>query len=157
MSFLGYFFSQPRYRSSSPMLAASLKEVYKNTNTPTYHLRTVLAFYKNIKGFTVYGNKMSSSRKKKKKKMNAGRACAGRLRGARDSLPLSHADENVAERRPSERALTIVLHQRHFQSCRRRTLPQVLSQTAHLALTGKFPSSHWWGMATCAAGTGESN
>lgn len=51
------------------MLAASLKEVYKNTNTPTYHLRTVLAFYKNIKGFTVYGNKMSSSRKKKKKNL----------------------------------------------------------------------------------------
>lgn len=47
---------------------------------------------------------------------------------------------------------TIALHQRHFQSCRRRTLPQVLSQTAHLALTGRFPSNHWWGIAICGEG-----
>lgn len=46
-------------------------------------------------------------------------------------------------------APTIALHQRHFQSCRRKTLPQVLSQTAHLALTGKLPSNHWWGIAIC--------
>jgi len=46
-------------------------------------------------------------------------------------------------------APTIALHQRHFQSCRRKTLPQVLSQTAHLALTGRLPSNHWWGIAIC--------
>jgi len=27
-----------------------------------------------------------------------------------------------------------------------RTEPQVLSQTAHLADTGRFPSIHWWGI-----------
>lgn len=45
-------------------------------------------------------------------------------------------------------ALTIALHQRQRQSCSLRTLPHVLSQTAQRALTGRFPSSHWWGMAT---------
>ena len=44
--------------------------------------------------------------------------------------------------------LTMALHQRHLQSCRRRTLPHVLSQTLHLAETGRFPSNHWWGIDT---------
>lgn len=48
--------------------------------------------------------------------------------------------------------LTMALHQRHRQSCSLRTLPQVRSQTAQRALTGRFPSSHWWGMATCGEG-----
>lgn len=38
--------------------------------------------------------------------------------------------------------LTMALHQRQRQSCKRRTLPQVLSHTVHLALTGRFPSNH---------------
>lgn len=38
--------------------------------------------------------------------------------------------------------LTMALHQRQRQSCSRRTLPQVLSHTVHLALTGRFPSNH---------------
>lgn len=38
--------------------------------------------------------------------------------------------------------LTMALHQRQRQSCSLRTLPQVRSQTAQRALTGKFPSSH---------------
>lgn len=42
--------------------------------------------------------------------------------------------------------LTIALHQRQRQSCRRSTLPQVLSHIVHLALTGRFPSSHWCGI-----------
>lgn len=46
----------------------------------------------------------------------------------------------------------MALHQRHRQSCSLRTLPQVRSQTAQRALTGRFPSSHWWGMATCGEG-----
>lgn len=46
----------------------------------------------------------------------------------------------------------MALHQRHLQSCSLRTLPQVRSQTAQRALTGRFPSSHWWGMATCGQG-----
>lgn len=41
---------------------------------------------------------------------------------------------------------TIALHQRQRQSCKRRTLPHVLSHTVHLALTGRFPSSHWCGI-----------
>lgn len=64
--------------------------------------------------------------------------------------------KEVDDRENNYETLTIVLHQRHFQSWRRRTLPHVLSQTAHLALTGKLPSSHWWGMATCAAGRKDS-
>lgn len=47
--------------------------------------------------------------------------------------------------------LTIALHHRQRQSCRRSTLPHVFSHTVHLALTGKFPSSHWCGMAICRA------
>lgn len=46
-------------------------------------------------------------------------------------------------------SLTMALHQRHRQSCSRLTLPQFLSHTTHLALTGRFPSSHWWGINTC--------
>ena len=42
----------------------------------------------------------------------------------------------------SECPLTVALHQRHLQSCIRSTLPHVLSQTVHLALTGKLPSIH---------------
>lgn len=43
----------------------------------------------------------------------------------------------------------MALHQRQRQSCKRRTLPQVLSHTVHLALTGRFPSSHWCGIEIC--------
>lgn len=43
---------------------------------------------------------------------------------------------------------TMALHQRHRQSCSRRTLPQFRSHTTHLALTGRFPSNHWWGIDT---------
>lgn len=42
----------------------------------------------------------------------------------------------------------MALHQRQRQSCSRRTLPQFLSHTTHLALTGRLPSSHWWGINT---------
>lgn len=52
------------------------------------------------------------------------------------------------------RLLTMALHQRHRQSCSLRTLPQARSQTAQRALTGRLPSSHWWGMATCGEGEG---
>lgn len=45
--------------------------------------------------------------------------------------------------------LTMALHQRQRQSCKRRTLPQVLSHTVHLALTGRFPSNHWCGIEIC--------
>lgn len=45
-------------------------------------------------------------------------------------------------------SLTMALHQRQRQSCSRLTLPQFLSHTTHLALTGRFPSSHWWGINT---------
>lgn len=46
------------------------------------------------------------------------------------------------------RTLTMALHQRQRQSCSLRTLPHVRSHTTHLALTGRFPSSHWWGIDT---------
>lgn len=48
-----------------------------------------------------------------------------------------------------DRCLTIALHQRQRQSWSLSTLPHVLSHTAHLALTGRFPSNHWWGIAIC--------
>lgn len=48
-----------------------------------------------------------------------------------------------------DRCLTIALHQRQRQSCSLSTLPHVLSHTAHLALTGRLPSNHWWGIAIC--------
>lgn len=43
----------------------------------------------------------------------------------------------------------MALHHRQRQSCKRRTLPQVLSHTVHLALTGRFPSNHWCGIEIC--------
>lgn len=43
--------------------------------------------------------------------------------------------------------LTMALHHKQRQSCKRSTLPHVLSQTAHFALTGRLPSSHWCGIA----------
>ena len=52
-----------------------------------------------------------------------------------------------------DRCLTIALHQRQRQSCSLSTLPHVLSHTAHLALTGRLPSNHWWGMAICSLKT----
>lgn len=47
----------------------------------------------------------------------------------------------------------VARHHKHRQSCNRSTEPQVLSQSKHLADTGRFPSIHWCGIIRLPSGS----